>query len=173
MSDRKTRIMKRLADEGAKVAEFFRGLGPTAWEQQVYTSGGLWRAREVLCHFVSAETTFAHYGRDILAGGPGAPEDLVIDDFNEAQVGGMAERDPGGLIAEFSQRRAETVAIVQKMTEGDLDCIGRHPWFGRVPLEDMLRLVYRHNMIHARDVKKALETGRPVTHVDAIPPGAA
>ena len=26
----------------------------------------------------------------------------------------------------------------------------------------MLKLVYRHNMLHERDVRKALETGQPV-----------
>jgi hypothetical protein len=33
----------------------------------------------------------------------------------------------------------------------------------------MLKLVYRHNMLHERDVRKALETGQPVPHVDAQP----
>jgi hypothetical protein len=170
MADRKDQIVKRLAEEGAKAAEFFRGLPPAAWEQQVYTTGGLWRVREVLCHFVSTEAVLAYYGRDILAGGPGAPEDLVIDEFNETQVGGMAEREPAGLIEEFEQRRTETVTMVQGMTESDFDRVGRHPWFGKAPLEDMLKLVYRHTMIHLRDVRRALETGQPAPHVDARPP---
>ncbi|MBI3359632.1 MAG: DinB family protein [Chloroflexi bacterium] len=170
MTDRKTQILKRLTDEGIKAAEFLRRLGPEAWEQQVYTTGGHWRVREVLCHFVSAEKTLVYYGRQILAGGPGAPEDFVIDEFNETQVGGMADREPQGLVGEFEEARAETGRLVETMLDGDFDRVGRHPWFGKVPLETMLKLVYRHNMLHIRDVKKALETGQPVPHLDAQPP---
>jgi len=64
----------------------------------------------------------------------------------------------------------ETVNLVRGMSEADFDRIGRHPWFGRVPLENMLKLIYRHNMLHERDIRKALETGQPVPHVDAKPP---
>jgi len=169
----KEQIVKRLAEEGLKAADFFRSLGPDAWEQTVYTTGGRWRVREVLCHFVSAEKMFCQYGKDILKGGLGAPEDFVIDDFNETQVGGMADREPAGLIDEFERRRVETLEIARGMTEADLERLGRHPWFGRAPLGSMLKLVYRHTMIHVRDVKKALETGQPAPHVDSPPPSAA
>lgn len=174
MPNRKELILKRLSDEGEKTAAFFKALpadGPQ-WAQQVYTTGGHWRVREVLCHFVSAEKTFAFYGRQILAGGGGAPEDFVIDEFNETQVGGMADRRTQDLIAEFERRRRETLDFVLGMSDSDFDRVGRHPWFGRVPLENMLKLVYRHNMIHQRDVNKALEAGQPVPHVDAKPPTA-
>jgi DinB superfamily len=170
MTSRKDQILKRLAEEGAKAAEYLRGLPPAAWEQQVYTTGGLWRVREVLCHFVSTEVAVARYGRDILAGGLGAPDDLVIDEFNETQVGGMADREPAGLIVEFERQRAVTLNMVQGMGDADFDRVGRHPWFGRAPLEDMLRLIYRHTMIHLRDVRRALETGQPVPHLDVRPP---
>ncbi|MBI4769010.1 MAG: maleylpyruvate isomerase N-terminal domain-containing protein [Chloroflexi bacterium] len=104
MSDRKALVLGRLAAEGQKTADYLRSLRPADWEQPVYTTGGRWRVREVLAHFVSAEETFAFYGRDILAGGEGAPEGFVIDEFNETQVGGMADRDPAELIADFEQR---------------------------------------------------------------------
>lgn len=162
MADHKETVIARMQSEGQKVVEYFGSLRPQDWEAPVYTTGGRWRVREVLCHFVSAERTFAYYGRQILDGGEGAPEGFQIDEFNETQVGGMAERLPAGLIGEFSARRAETIALVQGMREHDFQRIGRHPWFGNAPLGDMLKLVYRHNMLHLRDVRKALETGRPV-----------
>jgi uncharacterized protein (TIGR03083 family) len=170
MPDRKSQIAKRLAEEGAKAAEYMRGLESAAWEQQVYLTGGLWRVREVLCHFVSTEAALQKYGQDILSGGMGAPEDFVIDEYNETQVGGMAERSPAGLIDEFTASRAATLAMVAGMADADFERIGRHPWFGRAPLEDMLKLAYRHTMIHLRDVRRALETGQPVPHLDVTPP---
>jgi hypothetical protein len=56
------------------------------------------------------------------------------------------------------------------MAEADFDRVGYHPWFGDTPLENMLKLVYRHNMIHQRDIEKALATGQPVPHLEVTAP---
>ena len=173
MANRQELIVKRLTEEGQKTAAYFRTLSEADFAQQVYTTGPLWRVRELLAHFVSAEQTFVFYGRDILAGGSGAPDDFVIDEFNATQVAGMKDAAPADLVAQFEAARAETVALVRGMGDADFDRIGRHPWFGRVPLENMLKLIYRHNMLHERDIRRALETGQPVPHVDAQPPASS
>ncbi len=173
MPNRQDLLLKRLHEEGQKTAAYFRALTPEQFLQQVYTTGPLWRVRDVLAHFVSAERTFEYYGRDILGGGPGAPKDFVIDEYNATQVAGFTEAATGDLIAQFVTARATTVTLVGGMLDSDLDRIGRHPWFGNVPLENMLKLVYRHNMIHERDLRKALETGQPVPHLDVQPPSAS
>jgi hypothetical protein len=171
MSDRQELIIKRLIEEGQKTAAYFAGLTPAALAQQVYLTGPTWGVRDILAHFVSAEQTLLFYGEQILDGGPGAPEDFVIDEFNASQVGGLREATTEDLVDRFSQARGETVALVRGMQDSDLDRIGRHPWFGNVPLAQMLKLVYRHNMLHERDARKAIETGQPVAHVDAQPVG--
>lgn len=171
MSNRQDLIIKRLTEEGQKTVAYFAALTPGQLQQQVYLTGPTWRAHDILAHFVSAEQTLKFYGLQILGGGPGAPEDFVIDEFNAIQVGGLRNAVAEDLVARFGQARAETVALVQSMQDSDLDRIGRHPWFGNVPLEQMLKLVYRHNMLHERDVRKALETGQPVAHNDAQPVG--
>ena len=169
MANRQELILKRLQEEGSKTANYFRGLSAEAFGQQVYITGPLWRVRDVLAHFVSAEQTLQFYGRQILAGGPGAPADFVIDEFNATQVAGLRDAPTAQLIDDFASARAKTVEMVAGMADADFDRIGRHPWFGNVPLEQMLKLVYRHNMLHERDVRRALETGAPVAHVDAQP----
>ena len=171
--NRQELIVKRLHEEGQKTAAYFRALSEKDYAQQVYTTGPEWRVREVLAHFVSAEQTFVFYGRDILGGGPGAPEDFVIDEFNATQVAGLKDAPPADLLRQFEAARAEIMDIVHGMADPDFDRIGRHPWFGRVPLGQMLKLIYRHNMLHERDVRRALETGQPVPHVDAQPPAAS
>ncbi len=170
MSTRQDLIVKRLQEEGQKTAAYFRSLGPADFGQQVYLTGPNWRVRDILAHFVSAEQTLTLYGQQVLAGGEGAPEDFVIDEFNATQVAGLRDAAPDYLVEQFEAARAATVAMAAGMGELDFDRVGRHPWFGRVPLEKMLKLVYRHNMLHERDIRQALETAQPVPHVDAQPP---
>ena len=173
MSDRQELILKRLQDEGQKTASYFQGLDDQAYTQQVYDTGPGWRVRDVLAHFVSAEDTLAFYGRQILAGGEGAPEDFVIDEYNAAQVGALKDAAPARLVEQFVAARARTAEIVRGMADSDFDRVGRHPWFGMVPLENMLKLVYRHNMLHERDIRKALEIGQPVPPSGAQPVAGA
>ncbi len=169
MPTRQELILKRLQEEGRKSAAYFRALSAEQLAQVVYTTGPQWRAADILAHFVSAEQTLLLYGQQVLAGGSGAPDDFVIDEFNAIEVAGLRGQPAESLVTQFEQARAATVSLVVGMAEGDFDRIGRHPWFGRVPLEQMLKLVYRHNMLHERDVRRALETGQPVPHVDAQP----
>ena len=173
MPTRQALILNRLQEEGRKTAAYFRTLGPAELSQVVYTTGPQWTARDVLAHFVSAEQTLTRYGQQVLAGGSGAPEDFVIDEFNAIEVAGLRASPPAELVAQFEAAREATGVMVAAMAEADFDRVGRHPWFGRVPLEQMLKLVYRHNMLHERDVRRALETGQPVAPTDAQPPAEA
>jgi hypothetical protein len=157
---RKDLICRRLAEEGEAALAFFRKLEEVQWERQVYSEGSCWTIRQVLCHFVSAEDALLRLAGNILDGGAGAPAGFEIDDFNEREVGGMADRPLADLLAEFARLRAETAALVARIDEADLDREGRHPFFGRSSLEKLFKLVYRHNMIHLRDVRRVLGDSR-------------
>ncbi len=173
MPTRQELIVKRLQEEGRKTAAYFRTLGDADLAQRVYTTGPRWRVRDVLAHFVSAEQTITFYGQQVLASGSGAPDDLVIDEFNAIEVAGLRGVPAPVLLEQFEAARAATVAMAAQMSDSDFDRVGRHPWFGHVAFDQMLKLVYRHNMLHERDVRRALETGQPVPHVDAQPPAEA
>lgn len=173
MSTRKDLLLKRLTDEGQKTAAFMRWLAGGPLGQQVYTTGPEWQARDLLAHLVSTEQTFLFYTRDALAGGPGVPEDFDIDAYNAEAAAARRGAVPEEFVREFEAARAETVALVRALDEAALDRPSFHPWLGRVPLEQILKLLYRHTMLHERDVRKALETGQPVPHVPTTPPAAA
>jgi uncharacterized damage-inducible protein DinB len=158
------RLQQRLAAEGEKVASFFGALSAELWDRQVYTTGSQWTIRHVLAHFVSAERTYLYYMRDVVDGGTGVPRDFDIDGFNESQVPALAQRPGAELLSALRQARSETVAFVGGLSSSDLDRRGYHPWFGDADLRFMLKLIYRHPMLHTRDVRQALETGAPVPH---------
>lgn len=173
MPNRKDLILKRLVEEGRKTAAFFAALPAAQFGQAVYTTGPEWQARDLIAHLVSTERTLLHYARDVLAGGPGVPENFAIDAYNAEQTAALRTAAVGELVAAVETARAETAALVAGLADADLDRLIFHPWLGRAPLEQVFKLLYRHTMLHERDVRRALETGQPVPHVDSTPPAAA
>lgn len=157
-------LQTRLGRESEKVCGYFEGLAPAAWEQRVYTTGSAWRVREILAHFITAERGYLYYMRDTLAGGPGVPRDFDIDAFNEAQVPTLEAMSNQELVEAFRSVRQETVEFIGTLAPSDLDREGYHPWFGQGTLGFMIKLIYRHPMLHLRDVRQAIDSGRPVPH---------
>lgn len=164
-------IRGRMKEEGEKTAAYFESLADSDWDQQVYTTGSGWRVRQLLAHFISAERTFEHFIRDVLKGGSGAPRDFDIDAFNESEVPEL-EAQPAELIDAYRTTRLQTLDLLDEVGSADLGLRGYHPWFGDSQLEDMLKLIYRHNIIHLRDIRRALKSGEPVPHLDVTPPAA-
>lgn len=156
MSKRKELIIRRLTNEGQTTLEFFRGLDEADWERRIYTEGSQWTLCQVLCHFVSAERGFFQLAQDILKGGRDAMKGMDIDEFNEREVAAMAGRTPADLLPEFERLRADMVELVRGMDEADLEREWYHPVFGHSVLEKLPKLVYRHNMMHLRDVRRVL-----------------
>ena len=60
------------------------------------------------------------------------------------------------ILQRFMERRGETIHMIQELSDVDLAIEGRHPWLGVVPVEEMIKLMYRHNQIHQRDIRKTL-----------------
>lgn len=159
MPDSPERLAGRMAAEGEKTFAYLHSVGPEAWERTVYTEGTCWTVQQILAHFVATEAAFIQLFEDVLSGGAGAPENFDLNRFNEKQVAKLREAGVEELLEAFRRRREDSVALVRRMTPADLARTGRHPWLGITSLEDMIKLLYRHNGIHLRDVRKALASG--------------
>lgn len=159
MSDTPEFLVERLKADGEKMAEFFAGLGQEDWARAVYGEGDGWTVRDVLAHFVSTERSFLRLFENILAGGSGVPDDFSIDRFNNAEVARMADADPRSLLADYRAARAAMAAWVGERKLEELDIQARHPYLGPTSLADMIKMVYRHNQIHLRDLRRQLGTG--------------
>lgn len=162
MPNRKDTLLRRLVEEGQKTAAFFRALTDEQLAQSIYLTGPQWHARDVLAHLVTTERYIRRLLADILAGGSGAPEDFSIDAFNAEHTADGQTFSAAELVTRFEAARAEMIALVTGLDETDFDRSGRHPFLGVTKLEEMLKLLYRHTMLHERDVRRALETGQPV-----------
>lgn len=155
-------LVQRLYAEGEKVAAFFEGLSGDDWEKTVYADGEVWTLHHLLRHFVSSEFSMAQLVRAIVAGGSGASEDFDIDRFNRHKVAQLAGYSTTELLAQLRKARAATVTLVQQLAPEDLQKRGRHPFLGVTTVEEILKLIYRHQQIHLRDVRKI----RGITQAD-------
>jgi len=149
-------IQKRLRDEGDKLIKTFEGLSPGQRSLTIYTDGMEWTLTDLLAHLGSAERAFLFYGRDILKGGEGAPEGFDIDSFNNGEVGGLRERSYDQLLDDLRAVRRETIDLVGQIADADFARQGRHPFFGQMTIDEMFKLIYRHNMMHMRDLRRAI-----------------
>lgn len=156
MGDRIAPIIERLEEKGEETLAFFRAMSPEDWDVIVYDDGADWTVRDVLCHFVSAERAYVRFMREEFEGGVGVPEDFDIDGFNVEEVAAMPGIPPSELIADFATCRAETILFVSGLDDEDLDREGRHPFLGVDKVEKFLKLLYRHLMIHQRDIRRVL-----------------
>ncbi len=73
----------------------------------------------------------------------------------------MADRTAADLLEALRVTRQDSIDLVATIAEADFARQGRHPFFGMMTIEDMFKLIYRHNMLHARDVRRVLETTTP------------
>jgi hypothetical protein len=165
MGDELDHIRRRLQAEGEKNVKFFQALSPEDWEKQIYSTGSQWRVREVLAHFISAERAYQKYLQDVLEGGKGAPDDLDIDRFNEAEVSSI-DGAPVELMDMYRQVRQDTLHLTADLVQADLTRTAYHPWFEVKEVGWYLKLLYRHNTMHRMDVQKSFKQGKPLAHTD-------
>lgn len=167
MSESTSFLEERLRKEGEKVQAFFQRYALSGWNQPVYsvspvqvgelTSSEPWRVREVLAHLVATESSLSQLISDVASGGTGAPVDFDMDDFNHRKVVELETTSYDDLLAQFASLRKATISFVSKLTEADLNRVGRHPFLGRVALVEMIKLIYLHNQLHLREVRRILQ----------------
>lgn len=147
-------LADRLKSEGDKSIAFFSSLKDENWEIMIYSEGSEWTVRDVLAHFVSAEQGFIRLFNDILTGGKGAAEDFDIDRYNARQQDLIKDASRQELMKLFQDGRSEMISLVKSLIPEDLQREGRHPFLGLSTLAEMIKMVYRHNQIHHRDLRK-------------------
>ena len=149
-------LADKLTSEGERFVTFFSGLTDAQWQAEVYTEGETWSVRNVLSHFVTSERGLVKLFEQIRQGGAGAADDFSIDRYNASQQEKTKALTPQELLEQYKSVRAASVAWVRGLQESDLEMTGRHPFLGKTTLREMVKMLYLHNQIHYRDLKKAL-----------------
>jgi uncharacterized damage-inducible protein DinB len=152
-----TELAEKLKTEGERMTAFFADLATDQWENEVYTEGTTWSIRHVLAHYVTSERGLIRLFERIRTSGEGAADDFSIDRYNASQQEKTKELTPAELLEQYKQVRAESVAWVSGLKDEELDIQGRHPFLGETVIREMIKMLYLHNQLHYRDVKRALK----------------
>ncbi|HMV97664.1 MAG TPA: DinB family protein [Anaerolineales bacterium] len=152
-----TELAEKLKTEGEKYIEFFSAMNESLWQQEVYTEGEMWTVRNVLSHFVTSERGLVKLFEQIRQGGTGAADDFSIDRYNASQQAKTKDLSPSELLEQYKEVRANSVKWVSGLKDEELEIKGRHPFLGETVLREMVKMLYIHNQLHFRDLKKALK----------------
>ncbi len=150
-------LADKLQAEGEKFTALFAGLTDAQWQAEVYTEGETWTLRNVLSHFVTSERGLVRLFEQIRLGGAGSPDDFSIDRYNASQQQKTKELSPQQLLEQYKEVRADSVAWTLSLEPIDLDKQGKHPFIGMTTIREMIKMLYLHNQIHYRDMKKVLK----------------
>ena len=164
MDPQKPNIINQLATNCDEVEAFFKLLSPEDLAQQVYPESPGWTVKQVLAHFITIELSMHWLFRNILSGGPGSPKDFDFERFNRTQPKKLDGHSLQELIIQFEAVRAETISIVENMSEEDLYCTGWHVFHGEDTLERFIRWAYEHVDLHLDDIRKVIRAG--VSEID-------
>ena len=151
-------LAERLVSEGKKTIQFLQELPEQAWAQTIYTDGAAWTVTQILAHFTTTESSLYRLLENIIGGGSGSPEDFNINAYNERKAAQLDGTPISILLEQFLQQRQQTAAYVNRLSAHDLERQGRHPFLGIAPVREIVKIIYRHNQIHQREIRRALGT---------------
>jgi len=152
-----TELAEKLKSEGEKFVAIFVDLTDDQWQTEVYTEGTTWTLRNVLSHFVTSERGLIKLFEQIRQDGAGSSEDFSIDRYNASMQARTKGSTPQELLEQYKSVRAESIAWTSSLSEADLEKQGRHPFLGMTTIREMIKMLYLHNQIHYRDMKKVLK----------------
>jgi hypothetical protein len=151
-----TELAEKLKSEGEKFIDIFSNLTDDQWKAEVYTEGTTWTIRNVLSHFVTSERGLVRLFESIRQGGTGATDDFSIDRYNAAQQEKTKDLTPVELLEQYRETRRNTMIWVSNLKDEELEIKGRHPFLEATTIREMVKMLYIHNQIHYRDLKKVL-----------------
>jgi uncharacterized protein (TIGR03083 family) len=155
VSDRKLAIQEKLSAEREALLSFLEGLGQEDWTRP--TANDPWTVRDLLAHLVGAELSQHGLIHMWLEGKTSMHPQFDLVRWNAGQLNRREGRNVSQLLADLSAARRETLALLDRLAEQELDIMGEHPFWGQdSSIEHVLRGIYRHERLHLEDMRKAV-----------------
>ena len=109
-----------------------------------------WTAKDTLAHLCSIESRLRDQVQSVLDGAPYPTSD--VNDFNDARVAERKDWSIDRLRAELERERSITLALLDSLTDADLEREFEHPRRGRIPLAGVWQIIPNHMRAHIQDI---------------------
>jgi uncharacterized damage-inducible protein DinB len=145
-------LVERLAAAPGRIAAAAAGLSP----EQLSTppADGEWSARAVLAHIRACDDILSP--RLIAMVVRDEPTMPLFDDRRWEEVMGYADADFQELLAAYTFRRAELVRALRRVSPADWQRTGQLEARGQAGMQDVLRMIVRHEDEHCLQIETAL-----------------
>ena len=118
---------------------------------------GGWSARQIIHHLADAETESAGRLRRLVAEPAGSPLLAFNEDaWARSEPLGYQSLPVATSLAVIENLRANSLAVLERLSEGDLERYGEHSARGRFSVVDWLEAYSRHPKVHAEQIREAL-----------------
>lgn len=158
MSERKQRILQEMEEARRLLLEAAAAIDDEA--AVASTENPQWRVRDILSHLAGAERGMLRTADRFLAGGV-LPPGFSLDIWNQRQIEKRDHVSVADLTAELEASRLEAWAMLDRLSESELDVTGLHPAGLRTTVAGLFLTIANHELDHGNEIRQAL--GLPIT----------
>jgi uncharacterized protein (TIGR03083 family) len=155
MTDRTQAILADLQRQRGILLNVIERLTPEQWETPVQDGDAHWTARQMLSHLCDAERGMTGQAIRIAAGEEPIPPDFDLSRWNKRAVEKLSEKSPAELVQNLEETRARLKEVIARLTDPDLDKIGRHSTLRMMSVEAIIREIGIHEIDHASVIAAA------------------
>jgi|SRR5579859_651550 len=155
MIDRKQAILDGLENARAKLNNVLDRLTPEQWEKPVQEGDAHWTARQILSHLYDAERGMIGQVIRIANGEEPIPPDFDLNRWNKRATEKLQDKTVAELRQSLVETRARLKEELAKLSDAQLDRIGRHSSLRMMSVEQILREIGVHELEHGKNIAAA------------------
>ena len=157
LAERKDAIREFMIDRNLESMAVLSNLEDKDLATPVYsTEAGNWTVREVVAHLADSERGQLGQIQRLAASQQTIPPDFDLNRWNKRAVEKRADKTVRELLADIQEAYSQQLAVLDMVTEADLDKQGRHPRGDEPTLETFFRHLAQHRAQHAAEIKAAI-----------------
>ncbi|MDP9373198.1 MAG: DinB family protein [Chloroflexota bacterium] len=117
-----------------------------------------WTAKDLIGHVAYAEAGMLPMARGAATGEPHrVPPDFDIHRWNDSRVRRAREQSVPQLLARLEESRREALALLDELSEADLDRPTNHTVVGETTVEGIFKIIAYHERSHAEELRAVHE----------------
>lgn len=155
ITDRTQALLTDLERQRAVLLSVLKRLSEEQWDIPVQEGDARWTARQMLAHLYDAERGMTGQATRIAAGEEPIPPDFDLSRWNKRTVEKLNEKTPAELLQGLNETRARLKEALARLTDADLDKVGRHSSLRMMSVEAIFREIGIHEIIHATAIADA------------------